>query len=144
MTAHSPLCHGTPMNRSFAQFRRRLCVMVGVFTLSGALAWPAFAQNAPLPELTSAQQAVNRADQADADQYAPELINSARTALAQAQAAASSRRDRKLAPDLATRAMLDADLARVRSNEAVANAQLQQRRMEISELERTLGTEAQR
>lgn len=141
MAAHSPLRHGTPMNRSFSQFRRSLCVMVGVFTL---LAAPLNAQNITLPELTSAQQAVNRADQADADQYAPELLDSARNALAQAQAAAASRRDRKLAPDLAVRAMLDADLARVRSNEAVANAQLQQRRMEISELERTLGTEAQR
>lgn len=144
MAAHSPLRHGTPMNRSFAQFRRSLCVMVGVFALSATLAGPLSAQNVVLPELTSAQQAVNRADQADADQYAPELLNSARTALAQAQAAAASRGDRKRAPDLAVRAMLDADLARLRSNEAVANAQLQQRRMEINELERTLGTEAQR
>ncbi len=91
-----------------------------------------------------AQQAVNRADQADADQYAPELLAAARTTLAQAQAAASSRRDRKLAPDLALRAAVDADLARTRSAEAVANAQLQQRRSEIAELQRTLDGEGLR
>ncbi|HYM86722.1 MAG TPA: DUF4398 domain-containing protein, partial [Pseudoxanthomonas sp.] len=97
------------MNRSFAQFRRSLCVMVGVFTLLMALVAPLQAQVTAPPELLTAQQAVNRADQADADQYAPELLNTARTALAQAQAAAASRRDRKLAPELALRATADAD-----------------------------------
>ena len=100
---------------------------------------PVFAQSAPTPELEAAVQAVQRADQADADQYAPELLDSARTALAQAQAAATSRRDRKLAPGLALRATVDADLARARSEEAVANARLRQRRQEIGELQRTLG-----
>jgi len=132
------------MHRSFAQFRRPLCVTVGAFALLAALAMPLHAQVATSPELVAAQQAVNRADQADADQYAPELLNSARTALAQAQAAAANRRDRKLAPDLALRAMVDADLARMRSNEAVANARLQQRRQEISELQRNLGGESTR
>ena len=65
-------------------------------------------------------------------------------ALARAQAAAASRRDRKLAPELATRAALDADLARARSNEAVARAELQQRRSEINELQRNLGMEESR
>ena len=125
------------MNRSFAQFRQTLCVMVGVVALQSAV--PMYAQTAPPPELAAAQQAVNRADQADADQYAPELLNSARQALAQAQAAAANRRDRKLAPDLALRATVDADLARARSDEATANARLQQRRAEIDELQRTLG-----
>ena len=131
------------MNRSFAQFRRSLCVTVGAFALLAALAAPLLAQVAS-PELAAAQQAVNRADQADADQYAPELLNSARTALAQAQAAAASRRDRKLVPELALRATVDADLARARSNEAVAQAQVQQRRQEIGELQRTLETGAAR
>ena len=139
MAAHSPLRHGTPMHRSFAQFRRSLCVTVGAFALIAALVAPLHAQVATAPELAAAQQAVNRADQADADQYAPELLASARTALEQAQAAAASRRDRKLAPELAQRATVDADLARVRSEEAVANARLQQRRQEIGELQRTLG-----
>lgn len=132
------------MHRSFAQFSRPLCVTVGAFALLAALAMPSRAQVAGSPELAAAQQAVNRADQADADQYAPELLNSARTALAQAQAAAANRRDRKLAPDLALRATVDADLARMRSNEAVANARVQQRRQEISDLQRTLGGEMPR
>jgi hypothetical protein len=127
------------MHRSFAQFRRFLCVTVGAFALLAAFAAPSHAQVALAPELAAAQQAVNRADQADADQYAPELLASARTALEQAQAAAASRRDRKLVPGLALRATVDADLARARSEEAVANARLQQRRQEIGELQRTLG-----
>ena len=118
--------------------------MVGAFALLAALAAPLQAQVTAMPELAAAQQAVSRADQADADQYAPELLNSARSALAQAQAAAATRRDRKLAPQLAARATADADLARARSNEAVATAQLQQRRQEISELQRTLGEESAR
>ena len=97
-----------------------------------------------MPEIVAAQQAVDRADRADADQYAPARLESARTALAQAQAAAASRRDRKLAPELATRALLDADLARARSNEAVARAEWQQRRSEINELQRNLGMEESR
>jgi len=109
-----------------------------------ALAAPLHAQVAAAPELVAAQQAVNRADQADADQYASELLGSARTALEQAQAAAASRRDRKLAPGLALRATVDADLARARSEEAVANARLQQRRQEIGELQRTLDEGATR
>ena len=110
-----------------------------------AFAAPSHAQVAATPEIVAAQEAVNRADQADADQYAPELLDSARTALSQAQAAAAaSRRERKLAPGLALRATVDADLARARSEEAVANARLQQRRQEIGELQRTLGEGATR
>lgn len=127
------------MHRSFAQFRRFLCVTVGAFALLAAFAAPSHAQVALVPELVAAQQAVDRADQADADQYAPELLASARAALEQAQAAAANRRERKLAPGLGLRATVDADLARARSEEAVANARLQQRRQEIDELQRTLG-----
>ncbi len=144
MAAHSPHATALLMNRSFAQFRRILCVMVGVFALQAIAAAPLHAQSAIPAEVTAAQQAVNRADQADADQYAPELLNTARQSLAQAQAALASRRDRKLAPELALRAAVDADLARVRSNEAVASAQLQQRRAEIGELQRALGAESAR
>ena len=132
------------MHPSFAQFRRFLCVTVGAFALLAALAGPLHAQVAASPELVAAQQAVNRADQADADQYAPELLDSARTALTRAQAAAANRRERKLVPALALRATVDADLARARSEEAVANARLQQRRQEIGELQRTLGEGATR
>ncbi len=144
MTAHSPNATALLMNRSFAQFRRSLCVMVGVFAVLAAFSAPAYAQAAAVPELAVAQQAVNRADQADADQYAPQLLASARSTLAQAQAAAASRRDRKQAPELALRATVDAELARARSNEAIAQAQVQQRRQEISELQATLDVEAAR
>src|SRR5690606_6343811 len=107
------------MHPSFAQFHRSLCVTVGAFALLAALAAPVHAQVAANPELVAAQQAVNRADQADADQYAPELLDSARTTLTRAQAAAANRRERKLAPEFALRATVDADLARARSAEAV-------------------------
>ena len=86
--------------------------MVGAFALLAALAAPLQAQVTAMPELAAAQQAVSRADQADADQYAPELLNSARSALAQAQAAAATRRDRKLAPQLAARATARPKLVR--------------------------------
>ena len=93
-----------------------------------------------MPELLAAQQAVSRADQADADQYAPDLINAARSGLAQAQAAASDRRNRKLAPPLALRAAADADLARAQSNDAVAQATLAQRKAEVERLQAQLAT----
>lgn len=131
------------MNPSFAQFRGFLCVTVAALALMPGISPSAHAQAAPVPELAAAQQAVQRADQADADQYAPDLLGSARNALAQAQAAAASRRDRKLAPDLALAAAADADLARARSNEAVAKARLRQQRSEIAELQRTLGLEGE-
>lgn len=144
MAAHSPNATALLMNRSFAQFRRSLCVTVGAMALGAALSAPAYSQVAAVPELAVAQQAVNRADQADADQYAPDLLASARSALAQAQAAAADRRERRQAPELALRATVDAELARARSNEAIAQAQVQQRRQEISELQRTLDVEPAR
>ena len=128
------------MKPSFAQLRRFLYVTA----CASALCASAWAQDPAAADLLAAQQAVERADRADADQYASTLLDSARTTLAQAQAAAASRRDRKQAPELATRATLDADLARARSNEAVARAELQQRRAEINELQRNLGMEESR
>lgn len=125
------------MKTSFAQIRRPLYVTacaLALFASSGA-----YAQVAP-PELLTAQQAVQRAIQADADQYAPDLIAGARQGLEQAQQAALDRRQRKVAPQLALRVAADADLARARSEEAVANAQLQQRKAEVADLQRTLGT----
>ena len=64
-------------------------------------------------------------------------------ALAQAQAAHASR-DKRTALDLAQRAAVDADLARARSLEAVAAAEVAQRRAEIADLQRQLGTEGGR
>jgi len=123
------------MKLSFAQIRRALYVTVFAFALSGA----AQAQDGAL-ELMQAQQAVDKATQADADQYAPDLIAVARQGLEQAQRAAGDRRERKNAPILAVRATVDADLARARSEEATATAQLQLRRNEVSQLQRQLAT----
>lgn len=127
------------MTVSFAYLSRSLCAVACVLALS----LPAMAQDAGA-ELAAAAVAVQRATDADADQYAFELISTARNGLAAAQAAAQDRRQRKLAPLLAQRAAVEADLARVLSEEAVANADLQQRRAEIVQLQRSLGGEGTR
>ncbi|WP_309689863.1 DUF4398 domain-containing protein [Stenotrophomonas sp. SORGH_AS_0321] len=117
--------------------RHGLYVMALAFALSAPVA--ALAQDGAL-ELSQARQAVDRATQADADQYAPDLINLARQGLEQAQRAAGDRRERKNAPVMAQRAAADADLARARSEEATATAQLQLRRNEVNQLQRQLET----
>ena len=122
------------MTVSFAYLPRSLYVVA----LSLAMAFPALAQDAQA-ELAMAQVAVQRATDADADQYAPDLIAQARDGLSAAQAAALDKKQRKQAPLLAQRATVDADLARVVSDEAVANADLKQRRAEIAQLQRSLG-----
>ena len=133
------------MNASFAQLRRKPHRALAALLLAVTLGVPhAYAQVAAPPELQAAQQAVERAGRVDADQYAPDLIASARQLLSQAQAAAAgSRSQRREAPLLAQRAAAEADLARARSEEATASARLQQRRGEIAELRRKLGMEEQ-
>ena len=109
-----------------------------VMALALALSAPALAQDGAL-ELAQARQAVEKATQADADQYAPDLVQLARQGLQQAQIAANGgRSERRNAPALALRAAADADLARARSEEATAVAQLQLRRNEVSQLEKQL------
>ena len=71
------------------------------------------------------------------------LLEAARQALAQAQAAHAAR-DKKDALDLALRATVDADLARARSLEAVATAEVAQRKAEIADLQRQIGAEGGR
>lgn len=127
------------MTVSFAYLSRPLCAVVCALALS----LPVMAQDANA-DLAVAAVAVQRATDADADQYAFELINQARDGLSAAQTAALDRRQRKQAPLLAQRAAADADLARVLSEEAVANADLQQRRAEIAQLQRSLGGEGAR
>jgi len=140
-----PLKHGSPMNPSFAHFPRRLRRASIALLMLALAASPVLAQDEDIGVLLGrAEEAVNRASRADADQYAPDLIGQARQGLAQAQAAASDRKGRKEAPWLAERATADADLARVRSEEAVANAKLLQQQNEIARLRRQLGMEAQR
>ena len=126
--------NGTPMTASFAQIRRSLYVIALAFAPFS----PALAQVAP--ELSVAEQAVQRATQADADQYAPDLISQARQELMQAQQASLDRGQRKQLPALAQRAAVDADRARARSEEAVATAQLEQRKAEVARLQSSLGT----
>lgn len=122
--------------RSFAYFTRRLCALA----LASGLAVTAHAQVAS-PEIQRAEQAVMQAQQADADHYAPDLLDLARQSLMQAQAGiqSRSRNDRRQALDLALRAAVDADLARARSLQIQADSALQQRQTEIVDLRRQLG-----
>ncbi|AKC87211.1 DUF4398 domain-containing protein [Pseudoxanthomonas suwonensis] len=125
---------------SFAHFRRRLYALV----VASGLAVTAQAQVAS-PDLHRAQQAVQQAQDADADHYAPELLDTARQALVRAQAGALSRSrgERREADQLARQAAADADLARVRSDRAQAEAGLLQRRDEIARLRESLGLPAE-
>jgi hypothetical protein len=119
---------------SFAQIRFVLPAIVLV--LSSACA----SLPAPTSELASAQQAVTRADGADADQYAAQDIDAARTALARAQSEMARGREVE-ARRLALAAAADADLAYARSREALVAAELTQRRAEITELRQRLQAE---
>ena len=94
----------------------------------------------PTAELATARQAVSRAGDADADQYAAAEISQARRALEMAQAAMSRGREDE-ARSLAVQAAAVADLARARSGQAVADTELAQRRAEISRLRQQLGME---
>ena len=126
---------------SFAQFRRCLYALVA----ATGLAVTAQAQVVASPDLQRAQQAVQKAEDADADQYAPELLQSARQRLIQAQAGAMSRGrgERREAEQEARQAAADADLARARSDRARAEAGLDQRRTEIAALRQSLALPAE-
>ncbi|MEH6418218.1 DUF4398 domain-containing protein [Pseudomonas sp. CGJS7] len=120
------------MPTSFAQIRLPLLAAVLASGLAGCASTPP-----PTGELSSAQQAVMRADDADADQYAPQDLGAARRALSAAQSALSQGKDED-ARRLALTAAAEADLAYARSKEALTNAELNQRRAEIAELRRRL------
>lgn len=122
------------MIRSFAQILALLCAL----DLALAVVSPAHAQEAALAELAAAQAAVQRATDADADQYAPDLIAAAREKLSQAQALIQTRSGRRQAPLLAGQAQADADLARARSDLAVAQARLAQAQAEVQRLQQAL------
>lgn len=116
------------MHSSFAQFRVLLAVTVLACAIAGCATLPP-----PTGELAAAQQALSRAEAADADQYASEDLAVARTALARAQAAMAAGHEND-ARNLALAAVADADLAHARSREALASAELAQRRAEIEDL----------
>lgn len=102
-----------------------------------ASALPAQAAPPPTTEVTTAQQAVSRADRADGDQYAAAELSVARSKLAQAQAALAARKN-KDALALALAAAADGDLAYERSRAAQTRTELAQRRAEIEDLCRRL------
>lgn len=122
------------MRSSFAQFHSTLhAAAFGLgLMLGGCATLPA-----PTGELSAAQSAVTRAEGADADQYAAQEITQARSELTQAQAAMARGREID-ARQFALAAAADADLAYARSREAVADAELVQRRSEIADLRQRL------
>jgi multidrug resistance efflux pump len=127
----------TPMPASFAQIRTPLQALClgGVLALTSCASLPP-----PTAELASAQQAVSRADMADADQYAPEAVERARTALRHAQAAMANGREGD-ARNLALLSAAAADLAHARSRQAQAETELAQRRSEVASLRQRLEQE---
>jgi hypothetical protein len=128
----TPLRHGTPMNPSFAHYRFAPQAVLLVFALGACASLPP-----PTSELAAAQQAVSRADAADADQYAGDAIARARAELAQAQAAMAKGRDNE-AREFALATAADADLAYALSSAATTRAEYEQRRAEIVELQQRL------
>ncbi len=122
------------MKTSFAQIRRLLqaAVLVSMLALGACASLPP-----PTEELAAAQQSIARASDADADQYAPTDITQARRALEQAQAALGSQRDGE-ARTLALSAGALADLAHARARQAATDAELAQRRSEITTLRQRL------
>lgn len=126
------------MHASFAQIRTRLqalCLFGSVLALTSCASLPP-----PTAELSAAQQAVSRADTADASQYAPAEFSRARSALSQAQSAMASGREND-ARGLALLAAAGADVAHARSRQAQTEAELAQRRSEVSGLRQRLQME---
>ena len=136
MTAH-PDRHGPPMASSFAHFRTLMQASICgcVLALTACATLPP-----PTGELNAARQAVARADDADADQYAGADLARARGLLSQAQSAMAEGREQD-ARDLALRAAAAGDLAHARSREAASVAELEQRRAEIADLRQRLRME---
>src|SRR6478735_10236339 len=116
--------HGTPMRPSFAHIvttqHARTCGLVIVFALASVMSGCA-SLPPPTGELAAAQQAVARAESADADQYASAELASARSALGAAQSA-MARGDEDQARLLAESASTDGELALARSRAATTQA----------------------
>lgn len=94
----------------------------------------------PNPEIAAAEAALARAESADAQQYAADVLLRARSALGQAQAKWAERRK----PDavaLAQLAAAEADYAYARSREAAVQSDLRLLRAEIRELRMKLEME---
>lgn len=125
------------MRSSFAQIRSLLQVV----TFGVVLAITACASlPPPTAELDAARQAVSRAGNADADQYAADDMSRARRMLEQAQAFMASGREDD-ARTAAVQAAAAGELANARSRDAVAENELAQKRAEITRLKQQLGME---
>lgn len=127
------------MNTSFAHYRPALLKARSYVTLSLAALLLAACATLPPPtgELSAAQQAVSRASDADADQYAADQIATARTELSQAQAAmAGNRQDDARA--LALKAAAGGDLAYAQSHADVVRQDYRQSRQQIKRLRQQL------
>jgi hypothetical protein len=120
------------MSRSFAQFPKTLNACLIALALAGCATLPP-----PTQELSAAQQALNRAQNADASQYAPTPLQQGEEALTRAQAAMSAGREDD-ARALALAAAADADLAYATSRAATTAQEYAQRRSEVAELRQTL------
>jgi outer membrane protein OmpA-like peptidoglycan-associated protein len=128
------------MRPSFAHFRITQHARAGglatglviAIALSGCASLPP-----PTGELSAAQAAVSRAENADADQYASAELAAARNALGAAQTAMANG-DEDQARLLADSASADADLALARSRAATTRADHDERRNEIAGLRQRL------
>lgn len=123
------------MNKSFAQIRLALCALPVAAGLAACASLPP-----PTAELSAAQQALNRADGADADQYAADVATQARRQLSQAQAAMAAGREAE-ARALALRAAADADLAYALGRARITRQEYRQRRDEVAGLRQRLRAE---
>lgn len=120
------------MNPSFAQFRCLLNAAAIALAVGGCASLPP-----PTSELSAAQQALNRAAGADADQYAADAVTQSRSELGRAQAAmAAGKQDDARA--LALAAAADADLAYADSRAQVTQQEYGQRRGEVTQLRQRL------
>ncbi len=122
------------MRPSFAYFRKALYLpfCAGVTLIAACASLPP-----PTAELDTAQQALARAEAADADQYAADALAAARSALQAAQVASARGRNDE-ARDGALAAAAEADLAWVRSSAAKVRADWRQKQDELTRLRRQL------
>ena len=125
------------MRPSFAHFRLSLLATCLASALTACASLPP-----PTSELAAAEQAVARAGQADADQYAGAAVGHARDELSQAQAAMARGREDD-ARALANAAAADADYAYAASHAAGTVAQYRQRAGEVADLQQRLQIQGQ-
>ena len=120
---------------SFAHFHHAglLAASLSCLLLAGCATLPP-----PTAELADAERAVAAAGNSDADQYAPDLVDSARAELSRAQAAMAAGDDHA-ARAAALAAAAAGDLATAKSREQVLEQDLAQRRDEIGRLRAQLG-----